>query len=294
MRNTSLLIGILLITDSMHYIYARMMVPHLPPSVSSFFVLLIAAIEVGIYGLATKQLKLETIRKNVWFFVGIGLLVAGSTNLNYAAVGFIDPGVASLIAQTGKIWGLGLGLFWLREKLTRPQFLGSGLALAGVFVITYQAGEYLRVGSFMVLGATFLYTIHAGITKKYGEDIDFINFFFFRLLFTSTFLFLITSFMGTITWPTPTTWLYLLLVGTMDVTISRSIYYLSLRKLDLSIHTLILTLSPVVTVLWTIIFFAIYPSTQQLIGGLIVILGIFVVSKYREPNEDQGDILKSE
>jgi drug/metabolite transporter (DMT)-like permease len=214
--------------------------------------------------------------------LGIGLLVAASTNLNYAAVGYIDPGTASLLGKTGEIWSLGLGLFWLREKLTHPQFLGATLAIGGVFVISYQAGEYNRVGTFMVLAATFLYTLHTGMTKKYGEDMDFVNFFFFRLLITSTFLFLITSIMGTITWPSSTAWGYLLLVGTIDVTFSRSIYYLALRRLNLSIHTLVLTLSPVVAIIWTIVFFEYYPSTQQLIGGFIVILGLIIVSKYRE------------
>jgi len=282
MRNTSLLLGILLIFDSMHYVFARMMVPHLPPSTAAFFVLLIATIEVGIYGIATKQLRFESFRRNIWFFLGIGILVAVSTNFNYTAVGYIDPGTASLLGKTGNIWSLGLGLFWLREKLTRPQILGAILAIGGVFVISYTAGEYIRLGTFMVLASAFLYALHTGIIKKFGEDMDFVNFFFFRLLITSAFLFLITSIMGTITWPSSTAWNYLLLVGTLDVTFSRLIYYLALRRLKLSIHTLALTLSPVMTILWTIVFFKIYPSTQQLIGGFIVIIGLIIVGKYRE------------
>ena len=203
MKNSSLLIGTLLIIDSMHYVFARMLVPHLPPSASAFFVLVIATTEVGIYGIATKQLRFTTFQKNVWFFLGIGLLVAVSTNLNYAAVGYIDPGTASLLGKTGQIWSLGLGLFWLQEKLTRPQFLGATLAIGGVFVISYQVGEYNRVGTIMVLSATFLYALHTGMIKKFGEDMNFVNFFFFRLLMTSSFLFLITTSTGAITWPSP-------------------------------------------------------------------------------------------
>jgi drug/metabolite transporter (DMT)-like permease len=276
----------------MHYVFARMLVPHLPPSTSAFFVLLIATIEVGIYGIATKKLKFENFQLNAWFFFGIGILVAISTNLNYAAVRYIDPGTASLLGKSGKIWSMGLGLLWLREKLTGPQFLGATLAIGGVFVLSYQAGEYNRVGTFMVLTATFLYTLHTGVTKKYGENMDFVNFFFFRLLITSIFLFLITSIVGTITWPSSTAWGYLLLVGTMDITFSRSIYYLALRRLNLSIHTLVLTLSPVVAIIWTIIFFEIYPSTLQLFGGFIVIIGLLIVGKYYETKKISGAIQK--
>jgi drug/metabolite transporter (DMT)-like permease len=282
LKNAPILIGTLLIVDSLHYVFARMLVQWLHPSVSVTFVLLIAAIEVGIYGILTKQLKLESFRKNAWFFIGIGLLIAVSSTLNYTAVKFIDPGIASLIGQTGKIWSLGLGLIWLKEKLTRPQFFGAAFAIGGVFIITYQAGDYLRIGSIMILGGTFLYAIHAGIVKKFGEGIDFVNFFFFRLLLTALFMLLFITTRGIFTWPSTKTWGYLLLVGTIDVMFSRSIYYIALRRLNLSIHTLVLTLSPVVTILWTIVIFSIYPSAKQLVGGIIVILGIFIIGRYRE------------
>jgi drug/metabolite transporter (DMT)-like permease len=282
MINTTLLIGILLIVDSMHFVFAKMLSSHFHPSVSAFFVLFIATIEVGIYGIATKQLRLEHFRKHAWFFLGIGFFVASSTNLNYAAVTFIDPGTASLLAQTGSIWSLGLGLFWLKEKLTRGQIIGAVLAIAGVFVLTYQAGEYLRIGSLMVLAASLMYSLHSGMTKRYGEGIDFINFFFFRVASTAAFLFVFASIQQAFTWPTIPVWGYLLLVGTMDVVISRSVYYLALRRLDFSIHTLVLTLSPVVTVIWTMIFFDLFPSTRQVLGGITVILGVFIVGKYRQ------------
>lgn len=282
MGKTSTLIAALLVLDSMHFVWARMLIPHLPPSTSALFVLSVSTIEVGLYGLWTKRLRLESFLKNAPFFLGIGLLVAASTNLTYASVGYIDPGTASLLGKTGKIWSLGLGLFWLKEKLTRPQFLGAALAIGGVFLISYQVGEYSRIGAVMVLIATFLYTLHTALTKKFGEEMDFVNFFFFRVLITSLFLVLIASINGTLTWPSSIAWRYLLLVGTIDVTFSRSIYYLALRRLKLSIHTLVLTLSPLVAILWTIVYFDIYPSSRQLMGGALIIFGLLIVSRYRD------------
>jgi len=275
----------MLIVDSLHYVFARMLVQWLQPSVSAFFVLLIATIEAGIYGLATKQLRFESLRKNAWFFIGIGFFVAGSSVLTYTAVEFIDPGVASLISQTGKLWSLGFGILWLKERLTRQQFFGAALAIGGMIIITYQAGDYLRIGSLMVMGGTFLYAIHASLVKKYGEDIGFIDFFFFRLALTTLFMLLFISTTGLFTWPTTHVWGYLLLVGTIDVAFSRTIYYLALRRLKLSIHTLVLTLSPVVTILWTILFFAIYPNLKQIAGGIVVLVGVFIVNKYRIASE---------
>lgn len=282
MINTTLLIGILLIVDSLHFVFAKILSSHFHPSVASFFVLFIATIEVGLYGIVTRQLRFKHFRKDAGFFLSIGFFIAASTNLNYAAVAFIDPGTASLLAQTGSIWSLALGLFWLKEKLSRAQIIGAFLAIAGVFVLTYQVGEYIRIGSIMVLTASLLYSLHTGIAKRYGEGIDFVNFFFFRLASTAAFLFLFASIQQAFTWPTISTWGILILVGTIDVVVSRSVYYIALRRLDLSIHTLVLTLSPVVTVIWTMVFFKHFPSIRQVLGGIIVILGVFIVGKFRQ------------
>jgi len=68
------------------------------------------------------------------------------------------------------------------------------------------------------------------------------------------------------------------LAGTVDVTISRGLYYLALRRLKLSLLSLVLTLSPVVTMGWTLLLFGITPAPQQLVGGAAVIVGILMVT----------------
>jgi drug/metabolite transporter (DMT)-like permease len=70
----------------------------------------------------------------------------------------------------------------------------------------------------------------------------------------------------------------LIITATFDVTISRALYYLTLRRLNLSVHAIILTLSPAAAILWTLLLFQQEPHSQQLIGGLAVILGVLIVS----------------
>jgi drug/metabolite transporter (DMT)-like permease len=70
----------------------------------------------------------------------------------------------------------------------------------------------------------------------------------------------------------------------VDVTISRTLYYLTLRRLNLSFHAIILTLSPAASVLWTLILFDIQPTLSQLIGGVAVIAGVLMVSLSQRPD----------
>jgi drug/metabolite transporter (DMT)-like permease len=272
----------LLIVDSLHFVFARLLLPHISPGVSAMYVLAIGTLEVGLFALISGRLHFKVLIRHLWFFLVIGLLVATSTNINYEAVAFIDPGTASLLAETYILFGLFFGLFWLRDKLTPIQIGGALVALVGVFIITFQPAEYTRLGSLLVLSAAFMYALHAAIAKRYGGSIEFLDFFFIRLLCTTGFLFLFALGRGALVWPSTTTWLLLALVGTVDVVVSRTLYYVALRRLKMSIHSLVLTLSPVLAICWSVALFDTFPTPQQLAGGAAVILGVLLVTVSRK------------
>jgi O-acetylserine/cysteine efflux transporter len=225
-----------------------------------------------------RRIDFSTFRSNIRFFLSIGFLVAASTTFNYIAVGYIDPGTASMLAQSATLFALGLGVFWLREKLAGREITGALIALAGVFIVSFQPGDYLRLGSLLVLASAFMYALHSAIVKRHGGQIEFGNFFFFRVLSVSGFLLLFTAARGQLVWPSWEAWRLLILAGTVDVVISRVLYYLALRRLQLSFLSIILTLSPVITILWSIALFGEKPTVQGFIGGAAVIVGVLIVS----------------
>jgi drug/metabolite transporter (DMT)-like permease len=272
-----LLIAALLMIDSLHFVFARLMLPHIEPAVSAMYVMMIGMAVVGVYGFIRGQIKIDLLFKNIWFFLSVGLLVAVSTNINYEAVAFIDAGTAAILGKTSILFGLGYGLFWLKEDLNRPQIAGAVVAIVGVLVITFQPGDYLRTGSLMILGSACMYALHAAIVKRFGQNMEFINFFFFRLFCTSAILFVMAVTRKSLVVTSATAWGLLILVGTLDVAISRGLYYLALRRLKLSIHAIILTLSPVAAILWALYLFDTLPNIQQAIGGVGVIIGVMVV-----------------
>jgi len=275
--NAPLLITLLLL-DSLHFIWARLLLPYLPGGTSAFYVLAIATVEMTLYMVVTRQVQVSHFRENLRFFLVIGLLVAISTSFTYIAVGYIDPGTASLLAQMSTIFALALSIIWLKEKLVPPEIAGAAIAVFGVLVISFQPGDYLRFGSLLILVSALVYALHAAIVKRHGGEMDFANFFLFRMASVSGFLLLFTSLRGQLVRPSGQAWIYLLLAGTIDVVISRILYYVALRRFQMSFHTIILTLSPVITVLWSFLLFGLKPTLQSFIGGLAVILGVGIVS----------------
>jgi drug/metabolite transporter (DMT)-like permease len=280
------LVTALLIVDSLHFVFARLLLPQISPAISAMYVLAIGTAEVALFGLIRRRIHFRVLGQRGWFFLAIGFLVATSTNINYEAVAFIDPGTASLLSQASILFGLGLGLFWLRESLTPTQVGGALLAVTGVFVITFQPGAYLRLGSLLVLSSAFMYALHAAIAKRYGGQIEFLDFFFFRLLFTTGVLLLFAVGRRALVWPSGQAWPLLVLVGTVDIVISRTLYYVVLRRLRMSIHSIVLTLSPVATVLWSVLLFDTLPSLQEFLGGAAVILGVLIVTIRQQTREE--------
>jgi drug/metabolite transporter (DMT)-like permease len=275
------LVAVLLILDSLHFVFARLLLPHIAPGVSVLYVLGVSTLQVGVFGLVTRRIHWQIVRRHLWLFVAIGILIALSTMGNYEAVAFIDPGTASLLKQTSVLFGLAFGIFWLRDRLTRTQIAGALLAVAGVFVITFQPGDYLRLGALITVSSALMYALHAALAKRYGGEMDFVDFFFFRLLFTTGALLCLSLVRGALALPTPRALALVLLVGTVDVVLSRTLYYIALRRLKLSVHALVLTLSPIAAIVWSVLLFGSMPSPQQLLGGAAVITGVMIVTRAR-------------
>lgn len=273
------LFAILLVVDSLHFVFARLFLHHLPPMASTFYVLAVATVEVGIFAAVRRKLDWRPAVTNFPFFAAIGFFIASSTLLNYIAVEYIDPGTASMLGKTGVIISLLLSVFWLRERLTRLQTTGAVLAVIGAVIISFHPGDVMQIGSLMILTSSFLYSLHTALVKRYGQEMDFIKFFFHRLLFTASFLFLFAVLGRELVWPDAQTWLVLLVAGSVDVVLSRTLYYQTLRMFTMSVHTVILTLSPVVSIIISLFLFGTFPGPQELAGGVLILIGVFAVTR---------------
>lgn len=283
-NNVPVVVSSLLVMDSLHFVFARLLLPYLPPVTAAMYVLAVSTLQVALFLGLWETIDWGVFRRHLWFFLSIGFLIAGSTALSYTSVEFIDPGTASLLGKTSTLFSLAFGLIWLHDRFNLLESVGMVLALLGTFVIAFQPGEFLWMGVLIVLASTFMYALHAALVKSHGGKMSLSDFFLFRLASTTGFLLLFTVGRGELLWPTWPAWLILLLTGTVDVTISRALYYLTLRRLNLSVHAIILTLSPAVSILWTMVIFDIWPTFQQIVGGIAIVAGVLMVSTGQAKN----------
>ncbi|MEM7115010.1 MAG: DMT family transporter [Chloroflexota bacterium] len=276
--NIPLLVLLMVVIDSLHFVFGRLFGRYLPPAVSSFYLLAVATVQVGAYMWWRGLIRWDILRRHFFFFSVVGFLVAGATILGYFAVLYVDAGTAALLTRSSIIFALFFSLVWLKERLTMWQWAGAAVALVGVVIISFQPGDFLRLGSLLVIGAAFMYALHVAVVKKYGDDIEFANFFLYRVLFTTLFLLFVMVGQGQMMWPTGEVWFIFIGGALLNVIVSRILYYVALRKLTLSLHSIVLMLSPVATIGWGLLLFAERPSLQALLGGLAVIGGILIVN----------------
>lgn len=274
---------VLLLVDSLHLVFARAFIPYLEPVISATLVLGTGTIIVGIYGLWRRELHWSSLRQHFGFYLAVGVLVGTSTAMSYTAVAYIDAGTASMLAKISTLFSIGFGLWWLKERLHRNQIIGGLLALVGVVLITFQPGDIFRWGALLILGASLMYAYHAALVKRYGATMGFVDFFFFRLFFTTLTLGIIALTRPWTVSAPPTIWLLVITAGTVDIVISRTLYYLALRRLPMSLHAIVLTISPVVTLGWAYLFFNSFPNPLQLLGGATVIIGVALAAYFRTP-----------
>ena len=274
-----MLVAGLLLVDSLYYIFARLLLPLLPPAAGAMYMMGLGAVQIAV--LMRGRLDWGVLWRHRWLFLAVGLLVGVNTNMGFVAVRYVDPGTASLLSRTSILFGVALGVAWLGERLGRLEVVGALIAVAGVLVISFQPGDYLRWGSLIVVSSTALYALHSALVKRFGGEIPFGEFMFFRVASVAIVLVALAAVQGSVVWPTPAAWGWLLVAAAVNVVLSRGVYYLALRRLDMSFLTIVLTLTPVVTWLWSIAVFGGRPTAIETAGGMATLAGVLLVTASR-------------
>jgi drug/metabolite transporter (DMT)-like permease len=274
-----LLVAGLLLVDSLYYIFARLLLPLLPPAAGAMYMMVVGTAQIAV--LMRGRVDWPVLWRHRWLFATVGLLVGVNTNMGSVAVRYVDPGTASLLSRTSILFGVALGVLWLGERLRRWEVIGATIAVTGVAVISFQPGDYLRWGALLVVASTALYALHSAVVKRFAGEIAFGEFMFFRVASVAAVLVVLAVAQGDVVWPTAEGWGWVAVAAAVNVVLSRGIYYLALRRLDMSFLAIVLTLTPVVTWLWSVLAFGGWPTAIEVAGGVATLAGVLLVTASR-------------
>lgn len=210
-----------------------------------------------------------------------------SNGLSTWGVKYISAGLGSIMGAIFPLWLVVIGLFISKEKLPRKAVLGLLLGFSGVCIIFYDHltdflnPEFLK-GIILSLIATWTWAFATLYTKQ--QAVNFNPYFSLglQMLIAGTCLSGFTAANGTavslsvIPWQSWAAIAYLVIFGSLIAFIC---YLYALQNLPTEQASIYAYINPIVAVLCGWAFFGEKVTIYITIGGLVTLLGVFLVNK---------------
>ena len=258
-------------------------IAHAPALTSGFyryFFCFVGLVPIWVY----RKIKIPNQKTLLWIILGAFFFVCdmGLWNLSILKT---SASVSTLLANNASIF-VSLGaLIFFKQKLSAIYWIGLCVATVGVFIITgrdFIENPDLSIGHLMAIGAAVFYAGYLLITQKVRESIDVVNFMGWSLIACLFFSYLVC-------WQQNLqmlhfdnqTWYAFIASGIICHLVGWLCINYSLGFLPAAIVSPTLLIQPVLT---SIISFFILHETlrkEQILGGFIVILGVYLVNRKR-------------
>ena len=215
-----------------------------------------------------------------------------SNGLSTWGVQYISAGLGSIMGAIFPLWLVVIGLFSSRKRLPVNAIIGLFVGFAGVCVVFYEHLDDFfkadfRFGILLSLIATWTWAFGTIYTKK--EALNFNPYFSLGLQMTiSGFaLLLITKLLdgpnsnyyvplGEVPWQAWASILYLVVFGSI---ISFIAYLYALQNLPTEQTSIYAYINPIIAILLGWMIFSESMTVYIIIGGLITLLGVYIVNK---------------
>jgi drug/metabolite transporter (DMT)-like permease len=217
----------------------------------------------------------------IWLCVFAGLAHAADLGMWNTSVLLIGPGIATLLGNTAPLW-VALGAWLLfRERLRPLYWVGLGIALAGAALIVgldALQGLGRGIGNLLGLATGVAYAAYQLLTHRARALIDTMTFMWLYSGVGALALLIVSLGLKhpLVGLPTQT---YLALVGMAlfsHVGGWMMVNY-AFGHLPVSQVTVTLLGQPILTTLLAIVFFGQLPAAWQIAGGIVTLVGIYVV-----------------
>ncbi len=165
----------------------------------------------------------------------------------------------------------------LKERITKRAILAAVMLIAGVFIVVLRGGMSVRKGDVLLLLTPFFWQIGHAMAKKTGYS-------------AVTIATLRNTFGGLLLLPvaiiTGFEFTKFSLAEGIIMALIQSVWYGSIRRINLSKATAILTPAPALTVVLSYTILGEIPAINQLIGLGLITLGTIIVSREKSGNRE--------
>jgi drug/metabolite transporter (DMT)-like permease len=254
---------------------------NVPGSVSTFYRIFIAGLAITpiwIY----KGRKVPS-KRDLWLiFIGAAFFALDLFLWNTAIL-LTSAATSTLLANNAPVWVGLISLVVFRERLAAKFWYGLLLALLGLNILiglkAWQTMEF-NYGDILSIVAGFLYALYLLFTFDSRKRVDTITFMFFSILFMVLLLFIANLVIGNpFTGYSRETWSALVGLGFIShfggwVSINYALGHLKGANVSVTLLS-----QSVITALLALVILGEDLSINQIVGGLFVLSGVYIVNR---------------
>lgn len=252
--------------------------PALTSGFYRYFFCFLGLLPIWIY----KKIELPKRDTFLWLMLA-GLLFVADMSLWNISILRTSASVSTLLANNASVF-VGLGtLFFFKKTLPRIYWIGLGVAMVGVFLVAgkdFIQNPNVGIGHLMAIGAALFYAGYMLITQKVRSGMDTVNFMGWTLLACIVFSF-ITCWQQDLEMIhfNQKTWIAFIGSGLICHLVGWLSINYALGFIPAAIVSPTLLIQPVLTSIISYFLLGEILRTEQIIGGIIVLFGIYLVNK---------------
>jgi len=233
----------------------------------------------------------EDSRQKTGIAVVIAVLEGAATGLFYLAIKAMEnPAVVSFIGNIGPVFVTLMGILLLRERFRTSQMFGIIITILGIFVINYREGGFagfVDPGSVYVIAAAFLFSLATIVGRRWHQLLVPGYMSLIRSFILAVVMILLFLRSGEELDLTLGIWKDLALGSLLETLIVIILAYQALKLIEATKTSLIISTKGVWTLVLAWIFLGVFPTGMQLTGGLLTLVGVWLITWTRKPSPQE-------
>lgn len=278
--NPYLAVVLAVLAMSLASIFIRLSTAH--PLIIAFYRMAFTVLILAPFALAPAERKelLGMSRRDMATASLAGLFLAihftvWNTSLEYTTVAS-----STVLVTMQPLFVVTLGYIFLKEKISPKSMAGAALALTGSILVgagDFQIGGKALLGDVLAFSGAFFIAVYFLIGRRLRVKLSLFPYVFFVYGTAALFLFIASLWAGLSFFPyQPMDWVWFLALAIFPTIGGHTVYNWALRYVKTMVVSVSILGEPVGATILAFLIFNEAPGPMQLLGGLVIITGIFI------------------
>ncbi len=230
--------------------------------------------------------EIRHLRKYVTIFILSSIVTAVGSALWIFSLRTIGPPLTSFLMKSQTLFSLLLGIVFLGEKLNKWETVGVSLTIAGSVIVAYQKEGYLILGTLVALLSAFSYSLLSFLVKRLAQHLNMFTVANMRSFGVAIVAILYLIVTRRFQMPELRDLILMVFGGVTGAYIAKASQFESIKILDVSHSTAVMSLESLFVVLFSYFFFNDLPPVFKLIGGIGTLIGVVFLVMFRGERTD--------